>query len=165
MAGQSSQENPKEDSEWEHKSPGFLGQWQCCSGHLVVPKHPNLKYWPITGATPTPPPTPGFRSCTANALQATPRMGSGGTTPRGILHYRNAKIVERYHKYTHKLPPLRAGDTVAIQSPLNHRWNTTEEINTTLPNRQYRIRVDGPGRITLRNRHFLRKCELKHQPQ
>ena len=26
---------------------------------------------------------------------------------------------------------------------------------------QYRIRVDGWGRITLRNCHFLRKCELK----
>ena len=28
-------------------------------------------------------------------------------------------------------------------------------------NHQYRIRVDGSGRNTLRNYHFLRKCELK----
>ena len=49
-----------------------------------------------------------------------------------ILHYRNAKIVERYKKYTHNLPPLQAGDTIAIQSPLNHRWNTTGKIITAL---------------------------------
>ena len=35
-----------------------------------------------------------------------------------ILHYRNAKIVEKYNKYTHNHPPLQAGDTVAIQNPL-----------------------------------------------
>ena len=31
-----------------------------------------------------------------------------------IFHYRNAKIVESYNKYTHNLPPLQTGDTVAI---------------------------------------------------
>ena len=47
-----------------------------------------------------------------------------------ILHHQNLKTVERYDKYTHKLPLLQAGDTIAIQSPLNHRWNTTEKIIT-----------------------------------
>ena len=32
---------------------------------------------------------------------------------------------------------------------------------TPLPDRQYQIRVDRTGRITLRNRCFLKKCELK----
>ena len=36
-----------------------------------------------------------------------------------ILLHHNAKIVERYNKYTHNFPPLQAGDTIAIQSPLN----------------------------------------------
>ena len=66
-----------------------------------------------------------------------------------------------YNKYTHNLLPLQSGDTIAIQSPLNHRWNTMGKIITALPDRQYWTRIDGSGRITLRNRHFLRKCELK----
>ena len=63
--------------------PGFSGQWQCCPGHLAVPKYPNPKYWSITGTTPTPLLTSGFHSYSANPLQAIPWMGSGGTTPWG----------------------------------------------------------------------------------
>ena len=81
-----------------------------------------------------------------------------------MLHHRNAKIIERYNKHTHNLPPLQAGDTVTIQSPIHHRWNTTGKIINSLPDRQYRIRVNGSGRITLRNRRFLRKCEFKPAP-
>lgn len=81
-----------------------------------------------------------------------------------MLYHRNAKIVERYNKYTHNLPPLQAGDTVAIQNPVNRRWNKTGKIISSLPDRQYRIRVNGSRRITLRNRRFLRKCELKPTP-
>ena len=99
---------------------GFLGQWQYCPGHLAVPKHSNPKYWPITGATPTPPQTLWFHSFTANPLQAIPRIGSGSATPQ--INY-PLKIVERYNKYIHNILLLQAGDTVAIQSPLNHRWN------------------------------------------
>ena len=62
------------------------------------------------------------------------------------------------------LCPLQAGDTVTIQNPLNHRWNTTGKIISILPERQYKIRVDGSRRITLRNRRFLKKCKLKPAP-
>ena len=78
-----------------------------------------------------------------------------------ILHNRNAKIVERYNKYTHNLSPLKAGDIIAIESPLNHRWNTSGKIISPQPDRQYGIRVDGSGRIIFWNHRFLRKCELK----
>ena len=81
-----------------------------------------------------------------------------------ILHHRNAKIAERYNKYTHNFPPLLAGYTITIQSPLTHRWNVMGKIITVLPDRQYRIRVDGLGRITLRHHCSLRKCELKLTP-
>ena len=96
-----------------------------------------------------------------------PEWVSAAQRREEMLHHRNAKIVERYNKYTqytHNLPPLQDGDTVAIQSPINHRWNTTGKIISSLPDRQYRIRVNGSGRITLRNRRFLRKCELKPAP-
>ena len=77
-----------------------------------------------------------------------------------ILHKLNAKMVETYNKHTHNLCPLQAGDTVTIQSPLNCWWNTTGKIIYVLPERQYKIRVDGSGRIILRNRRFLRKCNI-----
>ena len=70
-------------------------------------------------------------------------------------------MVERCNKYIHNLPPLQAGDTVAIQSPLNHWCNTPGKIITVPPDCQYRIRVDGLGRIILRNHRFLRKCKIK----
>ena len=76
----------------------------------------------------------------------------------------NAKLVERYNRHTHNLCPLQAGDTVTIQNPLNRWWNTTGKIISALPERQYKIRVDGSGRITLRNRRFLKKCKLKPTP-
>ena len=81
-----------------------------------------------------------------------------------ILHKRNAKLVEKYNRHTQNLCPLQAGDTVTIQNPLNHQWNTTGKIISALPERQYKIRVDGSGRITLRNRRFLKKCKLKPTP-
>ena len=82
-----------------------------------------------------------------------------------LLHHQYSKIVERYSRHTHNLSSLQTGDTVAIQSPLKHQWNTTGKVNTALPNHQYRIRVDGLRRITLRNRCFLRKCKLKTAPK
>ena len=78
-----------------------------------------------------------------------------------ILHHCKAKIVERYNRYTNNLSPLQAGDTVAIQSPLNHQWCTMGKINTVQPDHQYQIRFDGSERITLKNCCFLRKCESK----
>ena len=115
--------------------------------------------------TPTPLPTLWLHSFTASPLQATPGMGSGGAMPwKNSPPPQCKKIVERYNKYIHKFLPLQTGDTVAIQSPLNQRWNKTGKIITPLPDHQYGIRVDGSGRITLRNSCFLRKCDLKPAP-
>ena len=81
-----------------------------------------------------------------------------------ILHHHNAKMVERYDRYTHNLCSLWTGDKVAIQSPLNYQCNTTGKIITVLPECQYWIRGDGSGRITLRNSRLLRKWEIKAIP-
>ena len=56
------------------------------------------------------------------------------------------------------------GQIVSIQCTNNGRWNTTGQIIETLPHNQYQIRVDGSGRITLRNRRFLRKLETPVTP-
>ena len=68
-------------------------------------------------------------------------------------------MTERYNRTAHDLHPLSEGDLVSIQNPHNRRWSITGRVVEMLQNRQYRIRVAGSGRITLRNRRFLRKLE------
>ena len=78
-----------------------------------------------------------------------------------MLAYRNQKLSERYNISAHSLPHLSEGDRVAIQNQTNKLWSTTGKIVECLPNRQYKIRVDGSGRVTLRNRRFLRKLKCE----
>ena len=77
-----------------------------------------------------------------------------------MLAQRNQKLSERYNISAHSLPHLSEGDRVAIQNQTNKLWSTTGKIVECLPNRQYKIRVDGSGRVTLRNRRFLRTFKL-----
>eukprot|EP00111_Clytia_hemisphaerica_P005891 TCONS_00017086-protein len=72
---------------------------------------------------------------------------------------RNHVISEKYNRHAKTLPSLSVGATVVIQ---NHskkhqrRWIRSGMIVETLPNRQYRVRTNGSGRVTLQNRRFLR---------
>ena len=66
---------------------------------------------------------------------------------------------KRYNHTAHDLSPLYKGNTVSIQNPNSHRWDIAGRIVEALPNRQYKIRVAGSGRITLQNRRFLRKLK------
>ena len=57
------------------------------------------------------------------------------------------------------LDPLNVGDAVQIQNQKGSqptKWHNTGSITDVLPNRQYRVMVDGSRRVTLRNRRFLR---------
>ena len=69
---------------------------------------------------------------------------------------RNAKLAETYNASAHTLPPLEITSIVAVQDR-QKRWVRTGRIVERLDHRQYRVRMDGSGRITLRNRRFLRK--------
>ena len=58
--------------------------------------------------------------------------------------------------------PLDTGQTVSIQNQTGHHhthWDKTGRIVETLPNRQYRVLIDGSRRTTLRNRRFLRQIK------
>ena len=81
-----------------------------------------------------------------------------------ILSRRNARLIEQYNKTTPTLCSLQKGQIVTIQRPTTRRWDTTSQVVETLPNHQYRVRVNGSGRITLRNRRFLRKLETPTSP-
>ena len=73
-------------------------------------------------------------------------MGSNSATVqhrKEILHHHNAKIVERYNKYTHNLLPLQAGDTIAIQSKMEHDGKNHHSLTwSSIPNQGWQIRKD-----------------------
>ena len=65
-----------------------------------------------------------------------------------------------YNRGTKKLSELNIGDSVQVQNQhgsLPRRWHTTGRVVEKLDHQQYRVRVDGSNRMTLRNRRFLRK--------
>ena len=74
-----------------------------------------------------------------------------------FLSKRNAQLITRYNQIAHPLFPLQLGDRVALQNSRSKRWDRTGRIVEALADRQYRVRVDGSGRITLRNRRFLKR--------
>ena len=58
------------------------------------------------------------------------------------------------------MPNLEVGDMVQIQNQRGNnpkRWNKSGKIIEKLDFDQYLVKVDGGGRITRRNRRFLRK--------
>lgn len=76
------------------------------------------------------------------------------------LRNRHIKAAERWSKHTKQLPPLVVGDQVRIQNQIGNyprRWDKTGQVIEVRQYDQYVVRVHGSGRVTLRNRKFLRK--------
>ena len=76
------------------------------------------------------------------------------------LRNRHMRDAERLSEHTVNLPPLKVGDTVRIQNqvgPHPNKWDKTGIVIEVRQFHQYVIRVDGSGRVTLRNRRFLRR--------
>ena len=76
------------------------------------------------------------------------------------LRNRHMKDAERWSEHTKRLPPLTVGNHVRIQNqtgPYPTKWDKTGVVIEVRQFDQYVIRVDGSGRMTTRNRKFLRK--------
>ena len=76
------------------------------------------------------------------------------------LRDRHLRIHERLTEHTRHLQPLVVGDHVRIQNqtgPFPNKWDKTGLVVEVRQFDQYVVRVDGSGRVTLRNRKFLRK--------
>ena len=71
-----------------------------------------------------------------------------------LYAHRNKPLEEAYNRSAHTLKPLTTQTTVMIQT--KGKWDKSGHIVETLPHRQYRVKVNGSGRLTLRNRRFLR---------
>ena len=88
-------------------------------------------------------------------------------TWKELLTYREKALAKRHSRehemwteHTRTLPPLRIGDHVYIQNLVGNqprRWERTGVVIEVRQFHQYVIRVDGTGRVTLRNRQHLRK--------
>ena len=77
---------------------------------------------------------------------------------------RNQTIAERYNEKTRNLIPLTIGTKVFVQG-LDKKWRKHGVVVDVLQNRQYRIRLDGSGRVTLQNRRFLQKSTTTLLPK
>ena len=76
------------------------------------------------------------------------------------LSKRHMKISERLSEHTKALQELKVGDSVRIQNqvgPNPLKWDKTGTVVEIRQHDQYVIKVDGSGRVTVRNRKFLRK--------
>lgn len=81
------------------------------------------------------------------------------TNREEALRNRHMRAHERLSEHTRVLPPLAVGDTVRLQNligPHPTKWDKTGIIIEVRQFDQYVVRVDGSGRVTIRNRKHLR---------
>ena len=67
---------------------------------------------------------------------------------------------EALSEHTRKLPILDVGDVVQVQNqtgPKANKWMLSGVVVETLDNNQYRVKMDGSGRVSLRNGQFLKR--------
>ena len=79
------------------------------------------------------------------------------------LRARFVKTTEKLNQSSKYLGPLSVGDKCFVQNQCGtypKRWDRTGTVVELRPNEQYSVKIDGSGRITTRNRRFLRKFTL-----
>ena len=117
---------------------------------------------PIRDLLPIAPPTQVFHS-----LAVHPVWRETWTQQEEALRLRFARQVDDLDAHTRALPPLTPGDTVRLQNqtgPHAKRWDRTGVVVVAKPHHQYLVKVHGSGRVTLRNRQFLRRIQSLADP-
>ena len=100
-----------------------------------------------------------------NNPQVSHRWRKAWTAKEDALRTRYVKTMENLGEHSRPLPPLRHGDPVMLQNQHGRfpkKWDRSGVVVETKDNDQYVVKVAGSGRLTLRNRRFLRKYEA-HQ--
>ena len=83
------------------------------------------------------------------------------------LRMRFARQLDSLDNHTRALPALKPGDTVRLQNqarPHARRWDRTDVVVDAKSHDQYLVKVHGSGRVTLRNRQFLRRIQSLSGP-
>jgi hypothetical protein len=76
------------------------------------------------------------------------------------LRKRFTRWSEKINEHAKRLRALDIGDKCFIQNqhgPHKRRWDRSGVVVEVLPHNQYTVKVDGSGRLTKRNRQFLRQ--------
>ena len=90
------------------------------------------------------------------------------TAREEALRNRHMREAEYLSEHTKRLPPLSVGDYVRLQNQVGlHplKWDKTGRVIEVRQFDQYVVRVDGSGRVTLRNRKYLRQYTPVQTPQ
>ena len=75
------------------------------------------------------------------------------------LRARFIRTSESINQHARSLSPLQAGDKCFVQNQAGNfarKWHNTGTIMEVLPHNKYAIKIDGSGRVTYRNRRFLK---------
>ena len=92
--------------------------------------------------------------------RVSPVWREGWSLKEQALRSRAVKTVEALNEHSRDMPVLRHKDRVFIQNQAgNHpgKWDRTGTIVECRPHDQYGVKYDGSGRVSLRNRQFLKK--------
>ena len=76
------------------------------------------------------------------------------------LRTRYKGILPRLMEHSRPLPPLAIGDKVAVQNQSGskpNKWDRTGVVLEVRDHAKYVVKIDGSGRLTLRNRRYLKK--------
>ena len=77
-----------------------------------------------------------------------------------LIRTRFAKSVETLNAHAHQLPKLALGFVQNQTDPHPNKWDHSGTIAECMENEQYVAKLDGTGRLTLRNRRFFRQYTL-----
>ena len=73
--------------------------------------------------------------------------------------------MKRYNRVSNNLEPLKPSTKVLLLTgSKNPRWALSGIVVRCLPFRQYKVKLNGSGRIVLRNRRFLREYSFHNPP-
>ena len=95
-----------------------------------------------------------------NNSEVNPQWREAWKAKEEALKVRYVKSMENLAEHARPLRPLEHGDRVIIQNQNGRfpkKWDKSGTVVEVRPNDQYYVKVDGSGRLTLRNRRFLRK--------
>lgn len=82
------------------------------------------------------------------------------TAREEALRKRHIRAADAWAEHTKRLAPLKVGDLVRVQNQTGlhpNKWDRTGIVVEVRQHDQYMVKIDGSGRVTLRNRRFLRK--------
>ena len=82
------------------------------------------------------------------------------------IQSRLVRYCEEFGPKSKELPALREGDNVFVQNQDRSiarptKWDRQGRVIAAKGNNQYLVKIDGSGRLTLRNRRFLKKFQLR----